>query len=94
MGGITKAEGSNSIKATVQKVIPHEKYSHTPYGGIVNDIALIQLTRPVTFSNTVQPICLPSATVDLKQFKVCFYTGYGQTSALTCRLAPSSDALY
>jgi len=82
MGSIARSERSGSIRQLVSQVIPHPHYS---LYGYVNDIALLHLADPYLFNDLIQPICLPaSSTVDLKQFKVCFNTGYGQTTSLIC----------
>ncbi|XP_063791268.1 prostasin-like [Pseudophryne corroboree] len=43
------------------------------------DIALVKLKSPVTFSNTVQPIRLPSASVQFPAGMQCSITGWGNT---------------
>jgi len=46
---------------------------------IIADVALLQLSSPVTFTDTIRPICLPPRNVDLNSFKVCVGTGFGRT---------------
>ena len=42
----------------IELIIPHPEFK--PVGGVMfNDIALIKLTRPLTFNNFIQPACLP-----------------------------------
>lgn len=45
-----------------------------------NDIALIKLLRPTTFSSYVWPICLPSANDDLFDGRNAVVIGYGSSS--------------
>jgi len=49
------------ITATVEKVVVHPNYSRgAPDSNYyLNDIALIKLTGPVTFTANIQPVCLP-----------------------------------
>ncbi|XP_023289826.1 uncharacterized protein LOC105698698 [Orussus abietinus] len=44
--------------------------------GFINDVALLRLERPVTFSDYVRPVCLPE--VEPKTGAVCTVTGWGQ----------------
>jgi len=43
-----------------------------------NDIALIKLSSPVQFSDTVRPICLPKQNEALPVGKFCVATGWGR----------------
>ncbi|GFV53770.1 apolipoprotein(A) [Trichonephila clavipes] len=47
--------------------------------GVRDDIALIKLNAPVTFTDTVKPSCLPSLGWDLRPGEKCFATGWGET---------------
>ncbi|EFN80032.1 Enteropeptidase [Harpegnathos saltator] len=44
--------------------------------GFVNDIAVLRLERPVTFSDYIRPVCLPANPVSTGT--VCIITGWGQ----------------
>jgi len=57
-------------------------FSHPQYDSnrIVADIALLKLSSPVTYTDTILPICLPSRNENVKKFKVCVSTGFGRTS--------------
>lgn len=62
----------------VRKVILHPDYNPRTEA---NDIALIELDRPVTFNDYVQPACLPHVTKDSKtSFKNCYISGWGTTA--------------
>lgn len=63
------------IDIDIEKRIVHEEYNNYHH----NDIALLQLTRDVTFSAFVRPICLPynqAFQTDNLNFVV---TGFGRT---------------
>ncbi|KAJ6651560.1 hypothetical protein lerEdw1_020895 [Lerista edwardsae] len=62
----------------VRKVVLHPDYNPRTEA---NDIALIELDRPVTFNDYVQPACLPHVTKDSKtSFKNCYISGWGTTT--------------
>ena len=76
LGGILAADPDpDAVYASVSHVIPHPDYNSMK---IVNDIALLRLTTPVQYTDTILPICLPSPTVNLDQFKVCVVSGFGR----------------
>lgn len=54
-------------------IILHPDYVDS---GFINDIALLRLEKPVTFSDYVRPICLP--TSEPKSGTTCTVTGWGQ----------------
>ena len=46
-----------------------------------NDIALIKLEAPVTFTDTVMAACIPNAGFLLAQDTPCYVTGWGRLSS-------------
>lgn len=54
------------ITATVEKVVLHPFYSKgtTEANYFINDIALVKLTGPVTFTRYIYPVCLPTTSSD------------------------------
>ena len=60
------------------KIISHPQYNSPR---LSSDIALIQLDKPVTLSQRVNPICIPSHDSDVPTGSKCYITG-GQGS--TC----------
>ncbi|XP_036389010.1 elastase 2 like [Megalops cyprinoides] len=66
-------EGSLAIPAS--KIIVHEKWSSF---FIRNDIALVKLETPVTYSDTIMAACLPTAGFILPHDEPCYVTGWGR----------------
>ncbi|KAM7420562.1 hypothetical protein PAMA_015003 [Pampus argenteus] len=59
----------------VKRIIGHPNYNQltTDY-----DIALLELTEPLEFTSTIQPICLPSSSHIFPAGMSCWVTGWGQ----------------
>lgn len=55
-GSNTRFSGQSRVAS---RIINHQSYSHTTYR---NDIALIQLSTPLTMTSTVKAICLPAVS--------------------------------
>ncbi|XP_032892385.1 chymotrypsin B-like [Amblyraja radiata] len=60
----------------VAKAFTHPKWSPST---INNDITLVKLSSPVTFSAEVSPVCLASAQKTFAPGKMCVTTGWGLT---------------
>ncbi|XP_076019527.1 chymotrypsin-like elastase family member 2A [Genypterus blacodes] len=77
------ALGKHNLKETEEgavfmntaTIVVHEKWN--PFF-IRNDIALIKLETPVTFSEAVMAACLPAAGVALPHNEPCYVTGWGR----------------
>ncbi|XP_017782137.1 PREDICTED: chymotrypsin-1-like [Nicrophorus vespilloides] len=72
--------GSNQLNAggekyKVSKVIYHENYDSS---AIKNDVAVLKLEKPLTFSKTVQPIPLASSSIGANED--CVLSGWGTTT--------------
>jgi len=77
LGGILATDPDpDVVYANVSRVIEYPDYTRRP---ITGDVALLQLSSAVTFTDTIRPICLPPSDVNLNQFKVCVDTGFGVT---------------
>ncbi|XP_059142338.1 uncharacterized protein LOC131929969 [Physella acuta] len=46
-------------------------------GTVLNDIMVLKLESPITFTDDVRPVCLPDK--DMSDSKTCFSIGYGKT---------------
>ena len=48
--------------------------------GLYNDLALLKLSKPLKFTDAIQPICLPFGLPKLPYNKSCYTTGWGTTN--------------
>lgn len=68
--------GSAVVKRSLVQVIAHPNYNSYTYD---NDIALMELDSPVTYSDYIKPICLPAPTHDFPSGSNVWVTGWGAT---------------
>uniref|UniRef100_A0A8C1WI50 Suppression of tumorigenicity 14a n=1 Tax=Cyprinus carpio TaxID=7962 RepID=A0A8C1WI50_CYPCA len=76
LGLHTQKEKPKSTKRLIKQIIPHKNYNSYTYD---NDIALMELDSPVTFSETIRPICLPAATDVYPAGETVTISGWGAT---------------
>ncbi|XP_050957875.1 chymotrypsinogen A [Labeo rohita] len=65
---------SNEINRTARGIIIHQYYNDTQFN---NDIALVQLSSSVTFSDYIRPVCLAAAGSKLAGGTESWVTGWG-----------------
>ncbi|XP_070767467.1 suppressor of tumorigenicity 14 protein homolog [Enoplosus armatus] len=58
----------------LKRIISHPDYNQMTFD---YDIALLELSKPLEFTNTVQPICLPSSSHVFPAGMPCWVTGWG-----------------
>ncbi|XP_032361793.1 ST14 transmembrane serine protease matriptase a [Etheostoma spectabile] len=68
--------GNAVVKRTLKQIIPHPNYNHYTFD---NDIALMELSSPVTYSDYIRPICLPAPQHDFPVGSTVWITGWGAT---------------
>ncbi|CAN2390456.1 Domain of unknown function (DUF1986), partial [Pristimantis euphronides] len=66
----------NVLRAPVQRLVIHPQYNGPEGSG---DIALVQLSRPVTYSTAIRPVCLPPISMVFQPGTSCYVTGWGRT---------------
>ncbi|KAM9788456.1 transmembrane protease serine 2-like [Neosynchiropus ocellatus] len=71
---------------SVIKIINHEKYDSDSHD---NDIALLKLISPLTFTNNVRPVCLPNFGANLSPERQAWISGWGALQSS----GPSPDTL-
>uniref|UniRef100_A0A3Q3XDJ6 Peptidase S1 domain-containing protein n=1 Tax=Mola mola TaxID=94237 RepID=A0A3Q3XDJ6_MOLML len=64
----------NEQSRSVFRKIPHPQYSTTTFD---NDIALLQLSSPVTFTDYIRPVCLAKSGSTFDAETSCWITGWG-----------------
>nr|XP_033811914.1 transmembrane protease serine 9 [Geotrypetes seraphini] len=69
----------NGIEGRVEKI--YRIHRHPFYNGYTldNDVALLELLAPLTYSTAIKPICLPDPTHIFFEGTKCFITGWGST---------------
>ncbi|KAL3991483.1 enhancer of mRNA-decapping protein 4 [Sarotherodon galilaeus] len=63
-------------KRNLKQVIPHPNYNKFTFD---NDIALMELDSPVTYSDYIKPICLPAPQHEFPPGQSVWITGWGAT---------------
>uniref|UniRef100_A0A672IXT4 Suppressor of tumorigenicity 14 protein homolog n=1 Tax=Salarias fasciatus TaxID=181472 RepID=A0A672IXT4_SALFA len=64
------------VRRSLKRIIPHPNYNDFTFD---NDIALMELQSPVTYSDYIQPICLPAAQHNFPTGSTVWITGWGAT---------------
>ncbi|KAM8804028.1 putative serine protease 47 [Rhynchonycteris naso] len=73
-------------KMSVNRIITHPDFEKFhPFG---NDIAMLQLYLPVTFTSYISPACLPTTGMQLPSHSSCWITGWGMLNEDTHLLPP------
>lgn len=70
------------IEIMASKIVAHPAYSF-PF----DDVAIVKLSKPLNFTDTVRPICLPSQGEDVPLGKTCMAAGWGKTHGMLYRVA-------
>ncbi|XP_059181054.1 testisin-like [Centropristis striata] len=65
----------HEVNRHVSQIIVHSGYNSTTFD---NDIALMKLSRPVTFTNYIRPVCLASNSSQFHNSTPCWTTGWGR----------------
>ncbi|KAL2087374.1 hypothetical protein ACEWY4_016202 [Coilia grayii] len=67
----------NSVGSlSIRKIITHNRYRPN---SLDYDIALLQLSQPISFNGLVEPICLPSTGEEFRDGHMCWISGWGST---------------
>lgn len=67
----------NEVNRTVSEIIVHPDWNETLFN---NDIALMKLSTPVTFTDYIRPICLAKSSSQIHNATLCYATGWGKLS--------------
>eukprot|EP00057_Strongylocentrotus_purpuratus_P026788 XP_011681262.1 PREDICTED: transmembrane protease serine 3 [Strongylocentrotus purpuratus] len=69
-------DSDNEVAVEVADIFVHPEYDSY---WLFNDIALIRLAEPVTFSDYVRPACLSESSDELKDYRRCLVAGWETT---------------
>ncbi|KAG5263246.1 hypothetical protein AALO_G00284200 [Alosa alosa] len=72
-----QGSNGNEVSRTVTRVIRHPNYDDSTNN---NDIALLQLSSSVTFTNYIRPVCLAAASSTFSSGTNTWITGWGAIS--------------
>ncbi|XP_058502999.1 suppressor of tumorigenicity 14 protein homolog isoform X2 [Solea solea] len=64
----------NVQRRSLKRIISHPDYNQMTFD---YDIALLELSEPLQFTNTIQPICLPASSHVFPAGMACWVTGWG-----------------
>ncbi|CAM9703097.1 unnamed protein product [Bubo scandiacus] len=79
--------GPEAQVRAVKQLLVHEDYSNISQR---NDIALLELDRPVQCSNSIQLACVPDTSLKVSELTTCYVGGWGSTMV---RAAGPTDVL-
>ncbi|MEE6460400.1 hypothetical protein FKM82_000951 [Ascaphus truei] len=69
----------------IQELIIYENYTSKTH---TNDIAMLRLSTPVTFTRNIRPVCLPETSDIFPDDTSCFVTGWGALTSDAGALSP------
>ncbi|NP_001291179.1 serine protease 27-like precursor [Esox lucius] len=75
----------NEVSRTVTKIIRHPNYSFMTND---NDLCLLKLSSPVSFTNYIRPVCLAAPESTFFTGTTSWVTGWGTTSSSGVALPP------
>ncbi|XP_077482265.1 uncharacterized protein LOC144092954 [Stigmatopora argus] len=87
--GLQNLQGynSNQVSRNVDTIILHPDFSISNYD---NDIALVKLSLPVTFTDYIRPVCLPSSNSEFHNGTPSWVTGWGSVQEDLLLLFPET----
>ncbi|XP_075704027.1 transmembrane protease serine 9-like [Rhinoderma darwinii] len=78
---------SNAVESRVDSLIIHPQFRGPGSSG---DIALVHLSRRVTYTRYILPVCLPSASMIFSPGMSCYVTGWGRKQSNEFLAAPKT----
>ncbi|NXG50201.1 ACRO protein, partial [Psilopogon haemacephalus] len=70
--------GDEAQVSLVKRLLVHQGYSSATHS---SDIALLELSQPLTCGDFSQPACLPAGSLRVSKLTNCYITGWGATTA-------------
>lgn len=73
----TKTSSNDVVKRKIKRIVANRMFSDITYD---NDIAMLELDSPITYTDFIQPICIPESTHVFPVGKSIWVTGWGALS--------------
>uniref|UniRef100_A0A8C5PQR1 Suppressor of tumorigenicity 14 protein homolog n=1 Tax=Leptobrachium leishanense TaxID=445787 RepID=A0A8C5PQR1_9ANUR len=70
----TRTTSTDVQQRSIKRIVAHKYFNDFSYD---NDIAMLELSSPVTYSDFIQPICIPEKTHNFPVGKSLWVTGWG-----------------
>ncbi|XP_058047712.1 acrosin-like [Ahaetulla prasina] len=80
--------GPDAQNRVIKRLVDHKQYNQDKH---LNNIALVELDKPVICNDYVQPACLPEGDLVIDSLTHCYICGWGIT--INWKSAPYSDIL-
>ncbi|KAG5280239.1 hypothetical protein AALO_G00086660 [Alosa alosa] len=71
---VQSGSNPNEQSLSIIRIVTHPQYNNTLFN---NDVALMQLSTSVTFTNYIRPICLANSSSTFHNATSCWATGWG-----------------
>ncbi|XP_062888182.1 uncharacterized protein LOC134337256 isoform X4 [Mobula hypostoma] len=68
------SQHATTVRRSITRIVSHPLYDRTSPD---YDVAVLELSSPVSFSRSIQPVCLPSPVHNFPTGKNCSITGWG-----------------
>ena len=75
-GKVSRNAYNENSYIRIAKVILHPEWNFTK---IINDVAIVKLSRPVPFDKNIKSMCLPSKDFKPREGEMCIASGWGRT---------------
>ncbi|XP_053559001.1 transmembrane protease serine 9 [Bombina bombina] len=69
----------NGVEGRVERIFRIHKHPFYNVYTLDNDVALLELPSPLSYTNLIKPICLPDSSHSFLEGTRCFITGWGST---------------
>uniref|UniRef100_A0A3B4B5E6 Granzyme M n=1 Tax=Periophthalmus magnuspinnatus TaxID=409849 RepID=A0A3B4B5E6_9GOBI len=78
LGSVDRTSSRNSVMRMVVEVVFHPDYNSSI--AFINDIVLLKLDSPVTYTSRIQPVCLSKNDSTIQSGQTSWVAGFGETS--------------
>ncbi|XP_062388550.1 chymotrypsin-like protease CTRL-1 [Sardina pilchardus] len=84
---VQSGSNANEVSVSITRIITHPQYNNSLFN---NDVALMQLSSSVTFTDYIRPVCLANGSSTFHSATTCWATGWGNINSDVSLPAPQS----